>query len=237
MRSTLGGLSCHVFPESDSGRPEGAVVLCHGFGAGGDDLVPLHGELLRLKPALARQRFIFPEAPLSLGPGSRAWWMIDFASLERLDDFKSQEPEGMAHARSLLRKLIDEVSAQTKLPIGKIALGGFSQGAMLTTDVALRLEEQPRALAIMSGALLNENVWRAKAQARAGLKVMQSHGHEDPILPFQLGDDLREMLKGAGLAVDFVPFHGGHGIPLEALEKLSLLLDDTLPSSRSKIPT
>ena len=73
-----------LFPESEAGQPTGAVVLCHGFGAGGDDLVPLHAELVELQPALARQRFIFPEAPLSLGPGSRAWWMIDFEAIERL---------------------------------------------------------------------------------------------------------------------------------------------------------
>ena len=75
MRTTLGDLSCHVLLEREPGQPEGAVVLCHGFGAGGDDLVPLHRELCGLDPRLERQRFIFPEAPLSLGPGSRAWWM------------------------------------------------------------------------------------------------------------------------------------------------------------------
>src|SRR5258707_10756347 len=117
MRSTLGGLTCQVFPESTAGKPDGAVVLCHGFGAPGDDLVPLYSELVHLAPALARQRFVFPEAPLSLGPGSRAWWMIDFSDLERLDKFRAGEPEGMAAARGMLRKLVDEVSAQTKLPI------------------------------------------------------------------------------------------------------------------------
>src|SRR3954447_13802462 len=85
MRAMLGGLSCQIFPESEGGKPEGAVVLCHGFGAPGDDLVPLYGELLHLQPELARQRFIFPEAPLSLGPGSRAWWLIDFEGLERVN--------------------------------------------------------------------------------------------------------------------------------------------------------
>jgi phospholipase/carboxylesterase len=221
MRSMLGGLSCHVFPEAEAGHPEGAIVLCHGFGAGGDDLVPLREELVHLNPALARQRFIFPEAPLSLGPGSRAWWMIDFASLERLENFTREEPDGMPHARALLRKLIDEVSAQAQLPIGKISLGGFSQGAMLATDVALRLEEQPRSLTVLSGALLNEPVWQAKAKARAGLKVLQSHGYEDPILPFMLGEALKELLTGAGLAVDFVPFHGEHGIPANILDKMA----------------
>ena len=235
MRATLGGLSCQVFAESEAGKPRGAVVLCHGFGAPGDDLVGLYGELVHMKPELARQRFIFPEAPLSLGPGSRAWWLIDMLSiqlmqqgdLKALREFRKNEPEGLAKARTMLRKLIDEVCAQTKLPISKISLGGFSQGAMLATDVTLRLEEAPRALAILSGTLLMEDVWRQKAKGRAGLRVLQSHGTEDPILGFTSAEWLRDLLIEAGLKVDFLPFRGGHTIPLNALEKLSSLLDDT----------
>ncbi len=235
MRATLGGLSCQVFPEREAGKPKGAVVLCHGFGAPGDDLVPLYGELVHMRPELATQRFIFPEAPLALGPGSRAWWMIDMTSLElmqrgdlqALREFRKAEPEGLAASRALLRNLVDEVSAQTKLPISKIALGGFSQGAMITTDVTLRLEEAPRALAIMSGTLLMEDVWRQKAKARAGLRVLQSHGTQDPLLGFTSAEWLRDLLLEAGMKVDFVSFRGGHTIPLNVLEKLSATLDDT----------
>jgi phospholipase/carboxylesterase len=245
MRATLGGLSCQVFPEKEAGKPEGAVVLCHGFGAPGDDLVPLYAELLHMQPQLANKRFIFPEAPLSLGPGSRAWWLIDFEGLERVNrgdesalrEFRKLEPKGMAQARAQLRKLVDEVSVQTKLPVGRIALGGFSQGAMISTDVALRLEEQPGALAILSGTLLIEDVWRQRAKARAGLKVLQTHGTEDPLLTFQAAEWLRDLLIEAGCIVEFVPFRGGHTIPLNALEKLSSLLHDTLKGQGTKIPT
>ena len=52
------------------------VVLVHGFGAPGDDLVPLADEI----SAPAGTRFVFPAAPLSLGPDSRAWWMIFWMS-------------------------------------------------------------------------------------------------------------------------------------------------------------
>jgi hypothetical protein len=57
----------------DSGVRAPCVVLCHGFGAPGDDLVPLADELFRLRPALARKvRFAFPEAPLCIGEGDAA---------------------------------------------------------------------------------------------------------------------------------------------------------------------
>jgi phospholipase/carboxylesterase len=254
MHTTLGGLTSRIVPESPAGQPAAAIILSHGFGAPGDDLVPLHAELLRLRPALARCRFIFPEAPLSLaalgyGGDARAWWLIDFEQVQQLQqgdplalrEFRKIEPEGMAKARAAMLKLVSDVSAQTGLPLGRIVLGGFSQGAMLSTDVALRLEEAPLGLVILSGTLLLEDVWRTKARARAGLKVLQSHGTLDPLLPFAAAGWLNQLLTEAGLDVDFVTFRGGHGIPLEALEKLASFLDarvhDTSGGSGSKIPT
>ncbi len=98
-------------------------------------------------------------------------------------------------------------------------LGGFSQGAMLATDVALRLEEAPAGLIIWSGTLISEPEWRKRAPARRGLGVFQSHGRQDPLLPFLRAVALRDLLIEAGLEVDFLAFDGEHTIPLEALER------------------
>src|SRR5437763_8486057 len=104
----------------------------------------------------------------------------------------------MAKARAMVLKAVDEVLTQTGLPCSKLLLGGFSQGAMVTTDVALRLPERPAALAILSGTLLTEDVWRAKAKARAGLPIFQSHGRMDPILRFDAAERLRDLLTETG---------------------------------------
>lgn len=241
MHTSLGGLSCQVFPET-RGPPRAAVVLCHGFGAPGDDLVGLHGELLQLQPALAAARFVFPEAPLSLGPSmgfdGRAWWMIDFDQVQRLQAqdpealraFRKEEPPGMAKARSLLTALVHAVCAQTGLGLSRVLLGGFSQGAMLSTDVALRLEEAPLGLLALSSTLLLEDVWRPKAKARAGLPVFQSHGRQDPLLPFSEAERLRDLLVEAGLPHTWVPFRGGHQIDLEVLEKAARFLAERVAS-------
>jgi phospholipase/carboxylesterase len=213
------------------------VILCHGFGAPGDDLVGLQRELVSLQPSLAAVRFYFPAAPLSLGGfgwgDSRAWWMIDLPTVARLQqgdlralrEFRKQEPEGMAAARNVFKKLVLDVAAQLDLPMKKVALGGFSQGAMLATDVALRLEEAPGGLAILSGTLLLEDQWRAKAKARAGLPVFQAHGRQDPLLGFFAAEWLRDLLVDSGLAVEFHPFDGGHGIPPEIVAKLAAFLE------------
>lgn len=232
------GLKVRVF-QANPQPPKAAVILCHGFGAPGNDLVSLGPALAAQHPALRDVRFYFPAAPLSLGEmgwgDSRAWWLIDIDGLQRLQrseaslrEYCQLEPEGLAQARKALSALVHEVAAQTGLPFNRLVLGGFSQGAMLATDLALRLEEAPGALCILSGTLVNEPVWRKKAAARAGLPVFQSHGRQDAVLPFMAAQWLQQSLVEAGLQVEFVPFDAGHTISEDALMKLGGFLSRQL---------
>lgn len=238
MRSTLAGLDV-VTVQQQAGPPSAVVVLCHGFGAPGEDLVGLAQALCSLDPRLATVRFHFPAAPLSLehfGGDARAWWLIDFDTLARLRtaspevvrEFRRREPDGMPAARSAILALVNEVMNSTGLPFSKLVLGGFSQGAMIATDVTLRLEEAPAALVALSGTLLLEAVWKQKAAARAALPVFQSHGRFDEVLSFDAARSLEALLRDAGLSVDFVAFDGGHGIPPEVLRALARFLGDRL---------
>ena len=240
-RTRLGPLDALVLlPEG--GPPELGVVLCHGFGAPGEDLAGLGPELLERVPALqGRVAFAFPAAPLDLAdlgmPGGRAWWMLDMERLLALqrgdvtlrEKMRDEVPDGLAAARRALLAALDAFEQATGLPRSRVVLGGFSQGAMLSCDTALRMEEPPAALALLSGTLICESQWRARAGHRAGLRVVQSHGRQDPILPFALAESLRDLLSGAGLQVDFVPFGGGHAIPEPALEALGRLIEGALP--------
>ena len=240
MTTSLGGLECRVLQEGET-PPRAVVVMCHGFGAPGDDLVGLYEELIALAPSLSGVRFVFPAAPLSLaamGYGdAKAWWLIDFDKIQKLNagdlqllqEFRKQEPDGMAKARAMMLKAVDELLLQTKLPMSKIVLGGFSQGAMIVTDIALRLPEPPAALAILSGTLLVEDVWRQKAKARAGLPIFQSHGRVDPILRFDAAERLKDLFTEAGSPPEWVPFDGPHAIPPLVLRKLAQFLADRLP--------
>lgn len=231
-RTTLASLDCTVFPEAAGAAPKAVVVLCHGFGAPGDDLVGLHAALVEAAPSLAQCRWIFPAAPRELDGGGRAWWMIDFAQLQALAAggadamlaFREVEPEGLPAARKQLLKLVDAVALQTQLPYGRILLGGFSQGAMLTTDVALRLPEAPLGLGILSGTLLTQSAWTPRAKARAGLPIFQSHGRLDGVLQFSAATALHALLTEAGCPVDFVPFPGGHTIPPEVVSRFAAFL-------------
>jgi phospholipase/carboxylesterase len=61
-------------------------------------------------------------------------------------------------------------------------------------------------------------------RARAGLRVFQSHGSRDPLLPYELAERLRDALRDAGLDVTFAAFDDGHGIPPDVLRELTSFL-------------
>lgn len=237
----LGGLRCLVVDDLPDGRaPTGVCVLCHGFGAPGSDLAPLGPELLwRVPPLCETLRFVFPAAPLSLDdigmPGGRAWWVLDVEQLMAaaaglvVRDLRRTVPEGLEPARERLMHLVEDVERTMHVPPDRVVLGGFSQGAMVATDMALRLPTGPAGLCVMSGTLLGEEAWRPLAKSHAPLPVLQSHGRQDPILPFAGAELLRDLLTEAGHAVEFLPFDGPHTIPPAVVERLGQRLLEWLP--------
>lgn len=226
----LGGLRVRLSGGTDgNGAGTGpVVVLLHGFGAPGDDLVPLW-RYLRAKDGL---RFAFPEAPLSLGGlgfgDSRAWWMIDLQTFERAVALQKPElitediPEGIAERRGQISQVLDAL--EQRFAGSPLVLGGFSQGAMLACEVALHDPRRLAGLVLLSGMMVNGAAWRAKMPERRGLPVFMSHGEYDPIIPFPLAGMLRDQLNQAGIGVDFGSFPGGHEIPEEVLGRLTAFL-------------
>ena len=229
----LGGLKVRLTGGTDGhGGGDGpVVVLLHGWGAPGDDLVPLGQEVA----APRGTRFVFPEAPLSLQMGFgdlRGWWMLDLEQRQReiaagrARDLSRKVPEGLAEARSKVIALLDEL--ERRLGVKQMVLGGFSQGAMLACDVALHSGRPLAGLVMLSGTLLAADEWTPLMPKRKGLKVFQSHGSADPLLPSFMAEQLRDLLNQAGLSVEWVGFRGGHEIPGMVLDKLGVFLHAAL---------
>jgi phospholipase/carboxylesterase len=241
QRQRLGKLDCVVVQPEDSGQIETVGVFCHGFGAPGDDLVGIAQELLiptdggiPNETGKAMQ-LIFPAATLSLDaqgmPGARAWWLLSIARLiaamesGQFEQIREEVPEGIDESRENLTETISIALEMAKLTEKNLLLGGFSQGAMLSMDVACRgLKEPPAALCLYSGALICEKYWKANAARLSNCKIIQSHGRQDPILPFTAGVWLRDLLRNANCEVDFIDFNGPHTIPFDAIERTSQLL-------------
>ena len=217
----------------DDGRGGGEgpmIVLLHGYGAPGDDLVPLAAALR----APAHTRFVFPAAPIRLAGAfaygdSRAWWHLDEAALERAmrtgrpRDLRGELPAELPEARARVLALLDALDAPPAT-----VLGGFSQGAMLSCDVALHSERPLAGLVMLSGNYLSERSWAPRMAARAGLRALQSHGRGDSLLGIDGATSLRDALVAAGWRLDWVEFDGGHEIPPAVVSALEQFLSEAL---------
>jgi phospholipase/carboxylesterase len=163
-----------------------------------------------------------------MGIPGRAWWHIDImrlqmaASTGRTRELIQETPKGLPEVRAQLERCIAEMIQFHGVAREKLIVGGFSQGSMLTTDLALASKDPFAGLAILSGTLLSENVWKAEA-ARVGkqLHVLMSHGRADPILPFGIAESLKNLFVESGADVEWVPHDGQHEIPPEVLARFS----------------
>lgn len=202
------------------GKPDGVgIMFLHGYGANGADLFSLGEEL----SWSGDESWYFPDAPIEvpLGPHftGRAWFPIPLRELQTGVDFSKATPPGLEkavnHVRSLLRSL----------PHKKWILGGFSQGAMLATQIVLTQPEAFLGLAILSGTLVHSTVWK-KAASNSSKKhaFFQSHGALDPVLPIEGAVQLNDLLNECGWSGQLLTFKGGHEIPLGVIRDLKSYL-------------
>ena len=223
----LGGLRTRITGGTDGkgGGRGPLVLLLHGFGAPGNDLMPLADAL----NVPVGTRFVFPEGPLSLSFGprdARAWWLIDMARIAadqaagRVRDLSQDIPKGLAPAREAMLVFLKEVERKLGADPRKTILGGFSQGAMLSCDAMLHTDRPYAGLVQLSGNVLAQPLWGPLMPKRKGLPVFQSHGTQDEILPYVGAERLRDALIHAGLSVEWQSFRGGHEIPRSVLQRL-----------------
>jgi phospholipase/carboxylesterase len=226
-RIELAGLTARIV-----GPPDAALtcVLLHGFGAPGDDLVSLADEIASSD---APVRFVFPAAPLELGGlygDSRAWWLLDLARLEEdlrrgtPRDRRDEVPDGLPAARDHVVRFLDQLTAHFTIAGDRLVLGGFSQGAMLSLDVALAGAPRLDGVVAMSGLLLVDSVPALTAPRATRPRFLLSNGRYDQTVPFAGGNRAREMLEAHAFSVTWRPFEGGHEIPAPLLAEMDRFL-------------
>lgn len=208
----LGKLRCLEVNNNDEAP---WVVLFHGYGADAEDLFSLH----EMIPVKGEVNWLFPQGPLEvpIGPGwtGRAWWSIDMLAIQQLAargetrDMSQECPPGLKN--SAVKAF--EALKQLGVPWNRVILGGFSQGAMLATELFLNAPEPPAGLVLFSGTLLNEPEWKEKAAARKGAQYFMSHGEQDPVLGIKQARRLESLLSMSGMKGNLVSFSGGHEIP------------------------
>ena len=211
--------------DREGGGTGPVVVLMHGYGAPGDDLVGLY----RVLNVPREVRFVFPEAPLAppelAAFGGRAWWPIDIAAMQAAQAQGRPRPRTappeLPALREQLNALLDELTRELGVGSEHVFLGGFSQGSMLACDVVLHATRPFAGMVLLSSALLAADEWLPLMAARKGLPVLQTHGEADGILPYAGAVELRDALQAAGLDVTWISFRGGHELPSSVLDGLT----------------
>lgn len=219
----IGPLKCIVV-EKDTHNLNSVLVLFHGYGADAYDLQTL-ADAFEDSPQ-APSTYIFPQGLLEvpIGPGwsGRAWWHIDLNRLQMAQaqgqnlDLSEHIPDGLPKAREKALEFLKSLDLNGK----KLFLGGFSQGAMLATDLACILGSKNLAgLIVFSGQLINKADWTSKSTNLEGLPVFLSHGQQDAVLPFAGASRLENFFRKSGAKVDVHFFQGTHEIPPLCIEK------------------
>ncbi len=198
----------------EPGAARQLVVLCHGLGADGQDLIDLAPYWGRALPHAA---FVAPDAPeaCDMGPFGRQWYSVADRTPERT-------AAGVAVARAALDEFLDAELARLGLPAEPYALMGFSQGAMTALYTGLRRAVAPRGVLAFSGALVAAE---RLSEATARPPVLIVHGEDDEVVPVERSRAAQRALEAGGFAVTSVYSPRlGHGIDDAGLSAGALFL-------------
>jgi phospholipase/carboxylesterase len=180
------------------------VVLVHGYGADGQDLIGLAQHWQSLLPTVA---FAAPNAPTRIpgGPGYQ-WFPIS-----RIDPHDMRK--GVETAAPVLDEYLDGELARLGLPAERLALAGFSQGTMLSLHLGPRRKIRPAAIVGFSGLLAG-----APPDEGEIPPILLTHGDSDQVIPPQAMFAAASQLGLAGAAVQWHLAPGmGHGIDPDGL--------------------
>ena len=180
----------------EDGAPKALVILLHGLGSNGRDLISLSPYFAAAGAGIG---FVSPDAPFPCDmvppgyPDSYQWF-----SLQNRDPHEMQK--GVETVFPILKSFIEEQAKKYELPLSKIALCGFSQGTMMSLYTAPRMESAMAGVLGYSGAMIG-------AAGEHKLPIRLVHGEADDVVPVAAYAHARETLEAAGYDVS------GHTTP------------------------
>ena len=197
---------------ASNGKATELVVLLHGYGADGNDLIGLASHWQNRMPGT---EFVAPHAPDRVpgAPSGFQWFPIS-----RLDPHEMRD--GVAMAAPRIEEFLEAELARLELPPERLVLAGFSQGAMLSLHLGLRRAIPPAAIIGFSGLLASP-----PPDSRPRPPVLLTHGDADTVIPVNAMFAAATVLGRAGVPVQWHLAPGmGHGIDPEGLAMAGIFL-------------
>ncbi len=184
------------------------MVLLHGYGSNGDDLM---GLVPYWRASLPDTVFMAPNAPdvCPGAPGGYQWWSL-------ADPGRESRAAGVRQAAPLVNAFIDMHRTTYDLPNRKVALVGFSQGTMMALHVGPRRSEVLAGVVGYSGMLADAEALQTEVKTKPPLLLI--HGDADPMVPFAAMGQAEVEFKGMGFGISTHAARGlGHSINEEGL--------------------
>jgi len=206
-------------PPALGGPPSRLVILLHGLGADGNDLI---GLAPYWAPQLPTAEFLSPNAPFpcDMAPYGYQW----FSAQDRSPDAVLAEVRAAA---PFLDAFIDDALARRGLDDADLALVGFSQGTMMSLFVGLRRGKPVAGILGFSGRLLAPELLADELRSRP--RTLLVHGTDDPLVPYESLAAAQAALEGAGVPVETLTCNGiGHSIDENGLRRGGSFLKDVL---------
>lgn len=206
--------------EAASGRARSLVVLLHGYGADGADLIGLAEPLAGVLPDTV---FAAPDAPqpCRVNPMGRQWFPIPWIDGAP----EAAMREGYRAAAAALDGWLTETMAAEGVDEAATALVGFSQGTMMALAVGPARAAALAGIVGFSGRLVDAGM----ASALSRPPVLLVHGDQDEVIPVQALTDTREALAAEGFSVQWHVSRGvGHGIAPDGLRMAATFLRQRL---------
>lgn len=203
------------------GVPAGLLVLHHGRGTTERDLLPLADVL---DPG-QRLHVVCPRGPLTIPglPGFH-WYLVPRVGYPN--------PRTFFAAYEALTELHDELWRRTGLGPEETILGGFSMGTVMSYALGLGVDRPaPAGILAFSGFVPSVEGWRADPEGREDLRAFIAHGRADPIIDVAFARRARELLSGAGLAVEYHESDASHQIIPGDLTLARRWMQDALASA------
>ncbi len=197
-----------VTPENGH-KPDQIVLLLHGVGADGQDLIGLVPYFQKILP---RAIFISPNAP---HPFDMAAFGYQWFSLR--EPTKENRLAGAQEASPILENYIDSLLADNGMTESQLAIVGFSQGAMMALHTGLRRSRPVAGILGYSGALVGEDILETELTSRPRVRLI--HGDADAVVPPEMLDHAVEHLKANRVPVDGHLISGvGHTMDEEGIK-------------------
>jgi phospholipase/carboxylesterase len=155
--------------------PKNLVILVHGYGSNGDDLISLAPDLA---DSVEDAIFISPNAPFRFEggmPNAYQWYSLLDRSVEAM-------LKGYANAKPILHKFIEDRLREYSLTFADVILIGFSQGGMMTLHYGSESEQELKGIISFSGYILDDSTFSNKVNSKPNTLVC--HGDLDMVVPF-----------------------------------------------------